>query len=64
MKINIYKSLKCISIEEGEFSVNVRNDDFDQLISEITLEHKPEELYLNDELDCWAKENGYMKEQE
>ena len=47
----------------GEFNVDVIIDD-KELKEYIVHEFAPEDVYPIDELDTWARENGYIKESE
>lgn len=61
-----------LEISEG-FEIRVKdaysciiNGDFDEddLVYQVIERFKPEEVYVNDELDIWAKENGYVKQED
>jgi len=45
----------------GEFNVDVIIDD-KELKEYIVHEFAPEDVYPIDELDTWARKNGYVKE--
>ena len=62
MKIALYKNLNDLTISEGTWEVNIKDEYLDELLFQITQEYTLDELYINDELDDWALKNGYVKE--
>lgn len=61
MNINYFEALKEITIEEGAFELSIKGANYEQLLWLIECEISLEEIYINDELDEWALNNGYIK---
>ena len=61
MYIALHKKENMISLWHNSTELNITDDCFNDLMSQIKDEYKPEELYIIDDLDKWALNNGYTK---